>query len=321
MGGFGAASLKVGPVDLARAGEQILFFPYGAQDTFMFAFDQGVEGGYVAWTLPDNSSGYPPAPAVADVDGDGANEVCLMAHHRLTLYDPADGSEKQRIAWQNVSGEVRNYGYLGLLEIAKDSPPAGVLLSVGVAYHAERLDFQGGGQVVWSEYLGGQEDVSLELESTPQPVADVDGDGALEVVYSARFDRPDRQGWHVEIRDVLGGALKQEIEGARLLDVLDLDGDGVAELVLERVGDAGRAISILAPASGVETPLGNYDLHIDATRRYGLHETNTYYPFGGYIVRNWLMRADLDGDGRPELLGVDRETGQRVGLGLGRTAP
>lgn len=316
VGGFSPASLKVGRIDLSRRGEQILFFPYGAQDTFMFAFDQGVESGYVAWTLPDSSAGFPPSPAVADVDGDGANEICLMAHHRVVVYNPADGSEKQRIAWQNVAGEVRNYGYLGLTAIAPDAPLGGILLSVGVAYHAERLSFQGAGQVVWSEYLGGQDDVSLELESTPQPLADVDGDGALELVYSARYERADKKGWFVQVRDALSGALKQEIAGARLLDLLDLDGDGAAELVIERTGDAGRSVNLLALGAGAETPLGNYDLRIDTTRRYNLHETNTYYPFGGYIVRNWAMRADLDGDGRPELIAVDRATGRQVGLGL-----
>ena len=68
----------------------------------------------------------------------------------------------------------------------------------------------------------------------PRTQGDVDGDGEIECLYSLPPDASSQGTWQVQVWDGTGRVLKGVIMGARLLELADLDADGIPELLLER---------------------------------------------------------------------------------------
>jgi hypothetical protein len=98
--------------------------------------------------------------------------------------------------------------------------------------HIDVLGFrQGKLSVLWQQNV--ELDISnpqIVLRVLPEPVADVDGDGHDEVVASV-FNQKADQRWHTMAYDALTGAVRSDLPDQQVMAQLDLDGDGVAELL------------------------------------------------------------------------------------------
>ena len=225
--------------------------------------------------------------AVADTNGDGRDEVWTVEH----LWDPVTEVQTTRVV------------VFGLEDVARGSPhlqPLAELDRSGFAFALADIDGDGALDVLMSQWdgrdtwwLAGTGDLSVG--ETPSPLSipstqglrfDVDGDGAVDHVAT----HPDRVTLHMG--DGGGGFAQGDVLTYRgELGSLDLVDSGVpgepifvtTELILGFGSELNRVLRI-----GVT---GNGDLDVLAS------SDNLDFTVAG--------AADLDGDGRPEVMGMD----------------
>lgn len=222
------------------------------------------------------------ASLLADVDGDGKAELIYADQQSLTSYDLPSG--KQR--WQYDGSVLFCWSLPALTDLDADGRPEIVF---GSEYNnadesssmvAINLD----GQEVWRS-----DGYAEDLGSTPVFVADVDGDGASELLkVGLDLEHRHQQRWnHLYVFDT-GGNLKSKIElGFTGMAVGDMDGDGHLEGVgLTNTRDGGnngqRAVRCIDLATGEvkwETPVER-----------------------AYLDTNSPLMADLNGDGQLEAI-------------------
>ncbi len=260
------------------------------------------------WHAPGpEANAYPHAPAVGDVDGDGAVELLVGGCKELKLLDAAtgavrwtanpisgeclgaggfaladlDGDGAAEAVWGNVifdprTGGHRRTGDAGVGYGAGGTEPIGVVTDLDGDGRAEALvgnaAYDDAGEPVWTNGA---------LDGTPSP-AELDGDAAREVVVATHEG--------LRLQDADGSVLWERPgiagEATSPAAVGDLDGDGVAEIVvsgpqalvaLDARGEERWRHTVGAVTSGISPP----------------------------------SLADLDGDGLREVLYAD-ETSLRI---------
>ena len=240
---------------------------------------------------------YRPQTIVADMDGDGRPEVVVSSaghvsgkHLCVSLFDGQTGALKRDVSFPNGD---RNYGHLQAIRTG--SKPQLDLLVIGMLGRAH-ITFL----VNDAEGLREAWHLNDTFQVTDNPIADVDGDGALEVVYTRIDDtgqEPTAQNVVLVVRDLLTGQVKRELPGLRLQGLADLDGDGRREMIATTV--PGNE-TILFAGTNRQRPLGVPGAKpclVAAPPPLNIMN-EVVQDRSGYNV----VFRDLDGDGKPELL-------------------
>ena len=244
--------------------------------------------------------------AVADLDGDGKNEIVVARDNRLVVWN-ADGSVK----WSHdTSGRIWSSPIVA--DFRDDAK-----LEIAIASRDQILLFDAAGNV-----LSGFP-ITWEDEIRSLAAADVDGDGQLDLLASPGHSGPTDviNVWHangaqmagfppnkagtsgcaVDKKCYLAGCYDQNLAAG------DLDGDGKADIVVDHddayasfhksTGEAYDANPIY-PAK--KTPGVRY-LHdiLGAKQGYADDEETALQ---GHFTNSAPAIADLDGDGVPEIL-------------------
>jgi hypothetical protein len=126
----------------------------------------------------------------------------------------------------------RSYGFLGCYDLDGDGRLEFVV-QADFAKHIDVLGYRDGRlALLW------QREIELDISDPqrilrvlPDPVADVDGDGRLEVLANLYNETGDQR-WHVLVFEGLTGTVEADLPNEFLQGLADLDGDGVAELLL-----------------------------------------------------------------------------------------
>jgi len=178
---------------------------------------------------------YRPQTIVADMDGDGRPEVVVSSaghvsgkHLCVSVFDGRTGELRRDLAFPNGD---RNYGHLQAVRTA-DKPQLDLLVvgMLGKPHVTFLVNEDQGLREAWH--------ANDTIQVCDNPVADVDGDGALEVVTTRITDtgeEPTAGNVAIVVRDLLTGRVKQELPGLRLQGLADLDGDGRREMIATTV--------------------------------------------------------------------------------------
>lgn len=179
-------------------------------------------------------------PMVGDFDGDGAPELAFLPWWHLVMLDARTGALKHLCKF----AEGRSYGYFGAHDLDRDGKSEFVVQG-DFAKHVDVLGWREGAlSVLWQRNI--EPDISNPqaiLRVYANVVADTGGDGALEVLMNT-FNHEIAHRWAVSVLDGLTGNLKCVIPDAHLNDLVDLDADGAAELLVT------RAEGVLVPEFG-----------------------------------------------------------------------
>jgi hypothetical protein len=266
------------------------------------------------------------SPAVADLDGDGKNEIVIARDDRLVVWN-ADGSVK----WTFDTSVGRIWASPVVADFTGDAK-----LEIAIASRDQIFLLDAKGQVMPGF------PVSWEDELRSLAAADVDGDGQLDLVAAPAHSDPTdvMNAWHADGSQVAGfppnaaGVSGCDADGKCYLAgcydqnvaVGDLDGDGKADVVVGH-DDAyasfhmhtGEAYDANPMFPAKKTPGVRYLFDLaEAKQGYSDHEETSLQ---AHFTNSAPAIADLDGDGVPEiiLLGSVQnasQTDREKGVGL-----
>lgn len=267
-----------------------------------------VQAPKLALTLTDRwHEAWLGSPAVADLDGDGKNEIIIPRDDRLVVWG-ADGAVK----WTFDTGVGRIWASPVVADFIGDAK-----LEVAFASRDQVFMLDASGQLMPGF------PVTWEDEMRSLAAADVDGDGQLDLVAAPAHGSPSDVmiAWHAN-GDVVDGFPPNQagVSGCDLdgkcylagcydqnVAVGDLDGDGKADVVVghddayasfhKSTGEAYDANSMF-PAK--KTPGVRYLFDL-AEAKQGWSDTEET-ALQAHFTNTAPAIADLDGDGVPEII-------------------
>jgi outer membrane protein assembly factor BamB len=212
----------------------------------LFAYDQGFDKPRLVWqTDPPEDTIFQPLDVIADLDGDGAQEICVAAHFRVMVFDGATGRKVTELRYH----QSRPYGWFGLADVDGDGQME--LITLGdFQSHIDVLNYDPSKPEDRRLSVRWRRDVEQNIEERrkwpqigPRPVADVTGDARPEIVLNLFNDSGDGQ-WHVVVLNAATGGPLFDLPRQFLEGTADVEADGKFELfTIETDG-------VLVPAFG-----------------------------------------------------------------------
>jgi len=239
-------------------------------------------------------------PIVGDFDNDGGLDAAVTGWYDVYLIDLTNGTVKQTGNYQphNAPGPTtgRPYGWFGAFDIEGDARKEFVILG-DFEMFISVLGWRNG---LLTELWDHQIEAGTFLNTAKHhpgvnPVADVDGDGVLEIVTSI-FNEHGDQKWHVVGFDARNGTIEFDFSDRYLSGMGDLTGDGFAEMLLTTT--SGQIIPEYGNTT-VVSRLGNQTTTLWSSSTHGfqivdvpgfpdtVNSRTTYYRRSAFLRSGW----------------------------------
>ena len=198
----------------------------------LFAYDEGFDRPRLVWeTDPPEAVIFNPLNVVFDIDGDGVQEICVAAHHRVMIFEGTTGRKETELSYHSS----RPYGWFGLADVDADGQME--LVTIGdFQSHIDVLDFHPGRPEAKRLRVKWRRDIERNIEDRrkwpqvgPRPLVDVTGDGRPEIVVNLFNDTGDGQ-WHALVLDAASGKPVCDLRRRFIQGAADVDDDQKAEL-------------------------------------------------------------------------------------------
>jgi hypothetical protein len=212
----------------------------------LFAYDKGFNEPRMVWqTDPPEDTIFQPLDIIDDLDGDGVPEICVAAHYRVMIFEGTTGRKESELRYH----QNRPYGWFGLADVDGDGQKE--LITIGdFQSHIDVLNYDPKKPEQQRLSVRWRRDIEQNIEERkkwpqvgPHPLADVNGDGRLEIVLNMFNDSGDGQ-WHVVVFNASTGEELFNLPKQFVLGSADVDGGKKAELFV--IGTEGA----LVPAFG-----------------------------------------------------------------------
>jgi outer membrane protein assembly factor BamB len=200
----------------------------------LFAYDEGFDRPRRVWeTDPPEGVIFNPLNVVCDLDGDGVEEICVAAHYRVMIFEGTTGRKETELRYHSS----RPYGWFGLADVDADGQVE--LVTIGdFQSHVDVLEYDPRRPEAERLRVQWRRDIEQNIDERkkwpqvgPRPLADVTGDGRLEIVLNLFNDTGDGQ-WHAVVLDANTGEPICDLPHRFVQGTADVDDDGKAELFL-----------------------------------------------------------------------------------------
>ncbi len=254
---YGVAGIKVGKLIPDSRGLQVVVWGHLDDTGVVIRFDDGVEKARLAWTFHWKQTFFTPLVALADMRRTGHPDLVVVTYNHAFVFSGTDGSLRMQHEWP--SG--RNYGSLVVTDIDNDGYPDIVVLADVLREHVAVLRNNSGRglSVLWDKFTEqNYPDDHASLRVVTEGVADLDGDGKIEIGWSLFDDRVDGR-WRTFVVDALTGNVKKVLPDRWLAGVVPAHGARLPSLLVSRPGSRERLnesqLFVHDPRSGRETAL------------------------------------------------------------------
>ena len=180
-------------------------------------------------------------PIIGDFDNDGEKEAAVVPWYDLHLLDLATGEIEQTGNFQEnpyITGSEpgpttgRAYGWFGAFNLDEDPKHEFIILGDAELF----VSVFGWEDGILKEPWDHQFEAGVFLKQAAHvpgvnPVADIDGDGDMEIVTSVYNEGGDGL-WHVLVFDALTGNIQSDLANRYIAGLSDVNGDGSNDLLL-----------------------------------------------------------------------------------------
>lgn len=229
-------------------GKQILVlmqgYPPDEKNGYIALFDvDAKENGWACrWRYDFDKYTCFPSLLRTDYDGDGMRELVVETHSRMWFLDPATGTMEHFEGWDVAPANVRSYGLTEFTDLDGDGLEDFLCIADFAQHHEVLLNRKGRFERAWLQAWGESVTTGKVDAAYPKPAhGDVDGDGAIEVVVGV-FNGEGENAWALRVYNAVDGRLEYKSPGIVPVTLADVDGDGVADIVGNRVNTANTSL-------------------------------------------------------------------------------
>ena len=205
---------------------------------YLWSFEDGLERPKLRFRTEEVGTIYAPLHLLADMDGDGHNDMVMISHEEVWVYDLASGEKKMQSSW---GPQIRTYWAATAVEsLHPGDPPA--LLMINPMIPGVQVVAIDGKEMVrqWKRVVGDlenqyQKKVQID-KGAPDPFVDLNGDGALEILAAVTNEHGDGR-THLVIFAASDGDRVYDAPGLAVLTVDDLDGRDPPEVIVQEGAD------------------------------------------------------------------------------------
>ncbi len=177
-------------------------------------------------------------PNVFQLDLDGRavyNDLALISHSRMWVLDRESGTLRQFIDWDTSPANHRSYGLNEFIDLNGDGKPDFLCLGYFAKHYEVLLNKDGKFEEAW--HYGWDDSVTTSNVGITWPLpayGSIDGDGKKDVSSSRSSNSDGKNQWEIRVHDAITGKLNYRVEGMIAARVVDVDGDGKAEILADR---------------------------------------------------------------------------------------
>ncbi len=194
----------------------------------MLSYEAGAEEPRRVWrSTPLEPGVYETLMLAVDANNDGQKDIALATHYHVAIWDGATGKKIMEVR----PPVARNYGSFGYFFV-EGNPYPQFFTIVDFQSHFDVYGNDGKElTVLWREDVENPNILRVRkiVRVGPDPVADINGDGRLELVFNY-YDRTGDREWHVMGYDALTGEIVLDLPETFLDGIADITGDGFPEM-------------------------------------------------------------------------------------------